>query len=142
VEVAEDFFGPEIDAALARIAMREFDDGDALRPEEEEERNQPEPDGDAAVGGDRGDDVEIEYRDDEEEDEVKASEDAFEVGLIGLSGVRRGVLRVSRFQSFKVSKFRVLRLSGHRVASQLPRNQNADSSLALAAPSAVTRGSE
>jgi hypothetical protein len=34
VEVAEDFFGPEIDAAFARVAVGEFDDRDALRPEE------------------------------------------------------------------------------------------------------------
>src|SRR5712691_6022325 len=33
VEVAEDFFGPEVDAAFAGIAMGELDDGDALRPE-------------------------------------------------------------------------------------------------------------
>src|SRR5260370_41906396 len=69
VEVAEDFFGPEVDAAFAGIAGREFDDGDALRPKEEEEGDDPEPDGDAAVGGDAGDDVEIEDGDDEEEDE-------------------------------------------------------------------------
>ena len=36
MEIAEDFFGPEIDAAFAGIAMGEFDDGDALRPEEQE----------------------------------------------------------------------------------------------------------
>ena len=33
VEVAENLFGPQIDAAFAGIAVREFDDGDALRPE-------------------------------------------------------------------------------------------------------------
>ena len=36
VEVAEDFFGPEIDAAFAGITVGEFDDGDALRPEEKD----------------------------------------------------------------------------------------------------------
>jgi hypothetical protein len=51
VEVAEDFFGPEIDAAFAGITVSEFDHGDALRPEEEDEGDDPEPDGNAAVGG-------------------------------------------------------------------------------------------
>ncbi len=111
VEVAENFFGPEIDATLAGITVGQFDDRDALRPEEEEQRNDPEPDSDATVGGDRGHDVEIEYGDDEEEDEIKAAEDAFEVRLVGLVGVRRGVLQVSKFQSFKVSEFRIPRFS-------------------------------
>ncbi len=79
VEVAEDFFGPEVDAAFAGIAMGEFDDGDSLRPEKKNERNDPEPDGDAAVGGDRWDDVEIEDGDDEKEDEVPTTEDAAEM---------------------------------------------------------------
>jgi hypothetical protein len=60
VEVAEDFLGPEVDSAFTGIAMREFDYGDALRPEEEDEGDDPEPDGDAAVGGDGGDHVEVE----------------------------------------------------------------------------------
>jgi hypothetical protein len=84
VEVAEDFFGPEVDAAFAGIAVGEFDDGDALGPEEEDEGDNPEPDGDAAVGGDGGDDVEVEDGDDEEEDEVAASEGADELGVGGL----------------------------------------------------------
>ena len=79
MEIAEDFFGPEIDAAFARIAMREFDDGDALRPEEEDERNNPEPDSNAAVGGDRRNDVEIEDGDDEKKNEVPTAEDAAEM---------------------------------------------------------------
>ena len=54
MEVAEDFFGPEIDSAFAGIAMGEFDDGDALGPEEKKKRDDPEPDGDAAVGRDEG----------------------------------------------------------------------------------------
>ncbi len=73
VEVAENFFGPEIDAAFAGIAVGEFDDGDALRPEEKKQRDDPEPDGDAAVGGDGGDDVEIEDGDDEEQHQIAAS---------------------------------------------------------------------
>ena len=79
MEVAEDFFGPEVDAAFAGIAMREFDDGDALRPEKENERDDPEPDGHAAVCGDRWDDVEIENGDDEKENEVPTAEHAAQV---------------------------------------------------------------
>ena len=74
MEVAEDFLGPEVDAAFAGIAVRELDDGDALRPEKEHERNDPQPDGDAAVGGDRRNDIQIEDGDDEEQNEVPASQ--------------------------------------------------------------------
>ena len=44
----------------------------------------PEPDGDAAVGGDGGNDVEIEDSNYEEENEVAASEGADQVRLGGL----------------------------------------------------------
>ena len=84
VEVAEDFLGPEIDAAFAGIAMRQFDHRDALRPEEKKKRDDPEPDGDAAVGGDRGHDVEIEDGDDEQQHEIAAPEGADQVRLFGL----------------------------------------------------------
>src|ERR1700686_1518933 len=87
VEIAEDFFRPEVDAAFAGIAVREFDDGDALRPEEKKKGDDPEPDGDAAVGGDGRDDIEVEDGDYEEEDEIAAPEGADEVGLgVGLGG--------------------------------------------------------
>ena len=33
MKIAEDFLGPEVHAAFAGIAVREFEDGDALRPE-------------------------------------------------------------------------------------------------------------
>ena len=81
MEVAEDFFGPEIDAAFAGITMGEFDDRDALRPEEKKQSDDPEPDGDATVGGDRGDDIQIENGDDEKQDEVAAAEGADQVRL-------------------------------------------------------------
>src|ERR1700731_4621808 len=67
VEIAEDFFRPEVDAAFAGITMREFNDGDALRPEEEKKGDDPEPDSDAAVGGDGRNDIQVENGDDEEE---------------------------------------------------------------------------
>ncbi len=83
MEVAEDFFGPQVDAALAGIALCEFDDGDALRPEEKEQRDEPEPDRDSAVGGDGRNDIQIEDRDHEEQHQVPASEDSFQVRLFG-----------------------------------------------------------
>ena len=86
VEVSENLLGPEIDSTFARVAMSEFDDGDALRPEEKKKGNDPEPDGDAAVGGDGGDHVEVEDGDYKEEDEIAASEGADQVSLGGLGG--------------------------------------------------------
>ncbi len=76
MEIAEDFLRPKVDAAFAGIAVGEFNDGDALRPEEEHERNDPQPDGDAAVCGDGWQDVEIEDGDNEKEHEVALSEHA------------------------------------------------------------------
>src|ERR1019366_8923105 len=72
VEVAENFFRPEVDTAFAGIAMGEFDDGDALGPEEQEKRDDPEPDGQAAVGGDRRDDVQIKSGYDEQKHKIAA----------------------------------------------------------------------
>ena len=87
VKIAEDFFGPEVDSAFAGIAVSEFDDGDALRPEEEKKGDDPEPDGDAAVGGDGWDDVEVKDGDYEEQDKIAASESADQVRLnFGLGG--------------------------------------------------------
>jgi hypothetical protein len=97
VEVAEDFFGPEIDATFAGIAVGEFYDGDALRPEEQKKRDDPEPNRDAAVGRDGGDDVQVEDGDNEEEDEVAASEGADQVGLSG--GLGGGGQRLTEFEN-------------------------------------------
>src|SRR5579871_5737005 len=87
VKVPEDFFRPQIHTALAGITMGQLDNRDALRPEEEEERDDPEPDGDAAIGGDGRNDVQIEDGDDEEQNEIAASEGADQVGLFGGLGV-------------------------------------------------------
>ena len=64
MKVAEDFFGPEIDAAFAGKAVGQLDYGDALGPEEKQKGDEPEPDRDATVCGDGGDNVEIEASDD------------------------------------------------------------------------------
>src|SRR5579862_6046849 len=87
VEVAEDLFGPEVDAAFAGITMCEFDNGDTLRKEEEDQRDDPEPDRDTAVRGDGRDNVQIEHSHDEEQDEIAAPEGADQVRLsVGLGG--------------------------------------------------------
>jgi hypothetical protein len=84
MEVSENFLGPEVDSTFAGIAVGEFDDSDALRPEKQDERDDPEPDGNAAICGDGGDDVEVEDGDDEEKDKIAASEGADQVRLGGL----------------------------------------------------------
>src|SRR5579871_192089 len=87
VEIAENLLGPQIDATFARVAVSEFDDGDTLRPEEQKQGDDPEPNRNATVGGDRGNDVEIENGNHEEEHEIAASEGTDQVGLSGLGCV-------------------------------------------------------
>ncbi len=70
MKIAEDFLGPEIDSAFAGIAMGQLNDGDALRPEKEQQGNEPEPNGDAAIRGDGRDDVEVKNGDDEKENQI------------------------------------------------------------------------
>ena len=60
MKVTEFFFGPQIDAAFAGITVRQLDDGNSLRPEKQKDGNDPEPNRDAAVRGDRGDNVQVE----------------------------------------------------------------------------------
>ena len=81
MEVSKHFLGPQVDATFPRIAMGQFDDGNTLRPEEQKQGNDPEPDGDATVGGDGGEDIEIEDGDDKEENEVAAAENALQMRL-------------------------------------------------------------
>src|SRR6201999_1824870 len=52
VKVTEHFFGPEIDAAFPGIALRQLNHGNALRPEKEKQRNQPQPDRNPSIGCD------------------------------------------------------------------------------------------
>src|SRR5258708_12579251 len=46
MKIAKHLLRPKVQAAFTREAMRQFDDRNALRPEEKSERQQPEPDGD------------------------------------------------------------------------------------------------
>src|SRR5690348_7176349 len=81
--------------------MSEFDDRDALRPEKKNKRNDPEPDGDASIRSDGGNDVEIEDGHDEQQNQVPAAENALEVGSFGRRHCgRRGdrdIVRQERF---------------------------------------------
>jgi hypothetical protein len=56
--------------------MRKFNHGDPLRPEKQQQRDHPKPDRNAAVGGNAGNDVKIEYRDDKQQHQIEASQDA------------------------------------------------------------------
>jgi len=99
VEVAEDFFSPEIDAAFAGIAVGKLDNGNALRPEKQEEGDDPEPDGNASVRGDGGDYVQVKDSNDEKQDEIAASEGADQVRLGGgLGGGRHSFPRANKQQ--------------------------------------------
>jgi hypothetical protein len=78
--------------------VSEFDDGDTLRPEEEKKRDDPEPDGDAAIGRDGRDYVEIEDGNYEQENEIAASQGADQVGLgDGLGGGGQSCFETPRF---------------------------------------------
>src|SRR5438309_9216164 len=67
VKVAEDLFRPKIDSTFTGVAMGQFDHSNSLRPEKKHERDDPQPDGDAAVSGDRGNHVEVESCDNKQQ---------------------------------------------------------------------------
>src|SRR2546423_8379981 len=76
VKVPKNFFGPQVDAAFSWIAVRQFDHGNALGPEEKQQCDEPKPNGDAAVCSNGGHNVEVENGDDEEEHEVRTAQEA------------------------------------------------------------------
>jgi hypothetical protein len=82
MEVAENFLGPEIDSPFSGIAMREFDHSNALRPEKQEYRDDPQPDCDAAIRGDRRYHVQVKDRYYKQQDKVEATENALQMGLV------------------------------------------------------------
>jgi hypothetical protein len=84
VKVSEYFFGPQIDPSLARISMSEFDNGDSLRPEEKQQRHNPQPDSDPTIGRNRGHDVEIKNGDYKKKYEVEATENALQMRSFGI----------------------------------------------------------
>ena len=73
---------PTVDATFSGIAVGQFDDGDALRPEEQEQRDDPQPDRDSAVGRNRRDHIQVEDGDHEQQNQVGAAENALEVRLV------------------------------------------------------------
>ena len=79
MKISENFFRPEVYAALAWKAVRQLNHGDALRPEKEYERDDPQPDGYTAIGGDGGNDVQVEDGDNKKQNEVPPPQHAAEV---------------------------------------------------------------
>src|SRR5208282_4655169 len=88
VEIAEFPLGPQIHAAFPRIAMSKLNHGNSLRPEKKNQRNQPKPNGDAAVRRDAGHHIEIEYGDNEERHQVPAPQRPLQVW----GGILRGLI--------------------------------------------------
>ncbi len=84
MKVAENTLGPEVDAALARIAVGQLDYRDALRPEEQQKSENPQPDGDRAVRRDGGNHVQIHHRHHEQQNQVPTAEDALQMRLVDL----------------------------------------------------------
>ena len=74
---------PKGNAAFSGITVSEFDDGNALRPEKKNERNNPQPDGHTAIGGDGGNHIEIENGNDEQQHQIAAPECADQMRLSG-----------------------------------------------------------
>src|SRR5580704_16876480 len=94
VEVAENFLGPEINAAFPGIPVRQLDHRDALRQEKQNQRDDPQPDRDSAIRGNRRQYIQVAYIDDKQEYEVALTEYPLEVR--GSGGRRRDVRLRSR----------------------------------------------
>ena len=87
VEGAKDFLGPEINAALARVTLGEFDDRNSLRPEKKGQRNHPKPNGDAAIRCNRWQHVQIENGNNEQKHQIPLTQNPFQKWL-GFGGTR------------------------------------------------------
>src|SRR5580700_5936070 len=59
VKVAKHFFGPKVNAAFTRITMCQLNHRDPLGPEKEQQRDDPQPDRYAAIGGNARNNIEI-----------------------------------------------------------------------------------
>src|ERR1700733_11795630 len=74
VELAENFLSPEGHAAFSGIAMRQFDHGNSLRPEKQHQRNNPEPNSDAAVCSNAGQHIQVKTCYNKQRDKIPAPE--------------------------------------------------------------------
>ena len=79
MKISEDLFGPEVNASFTGIAVSEFNDCNSLRPEKQNKGNDPKPNGDAAISGNRGNDVQVEDCDNKEQNEVHTPQDTPQV---------------------------------------------------------------
>ena len=74
MKISEHFFGPQIDAALARVSMRQLNYRNTLRPEKKGKAENPKPDRYAAIRRNARHNIQVEYRYDEQRDQVPAPE--------------------------------------------------------------------
>src|SRR6185437_1840787 len=76
VPITENFFGPQVHAALPRKTMGEFDHGNALWPKKQTECDDPQPNRNAAVGRNGGKNVQVEDCHDKKQNEVPTAQSA------------------------------------------------------------------
>src|SRR4029077_14805618 len=81
VESPKHFLGPEIYSAFTGVALSEFNHGNSLRPKKEHQRNDPKPDGNAAICRDRGQHVQIENGNDEQKYQISLTKNPFQMRL-------------------------------------------------------------
>jgi hypothetical protein len=79
MKISEDFLGPEVNATFTGIAVSEFDDRNSLRPEKQNKGNNPKPNGDAAINGNRRNDIQIKNGYNEKQNEVHTPQDTPQV---------------------------------------------------------------
>src|ERR1700740_1945756 len=70
VKISEHFFGPQIDAALARVSMSQLNYRNTLGPEKKGKAENPKPDRYAAIRRNARHNIQVEYRYDEQRDQV------------------------------------------------------------------------
>jgi hypothetical protein len=93
VGVAEELPRPEVDPPFLGIPGRELRYRDALREEEQQERPDPESDRRKSSRRSDRDQVEVQYGDDVEEDEIPESQGARKLGMRRLAAFVGGVHR-------------------------------------------------
>jgi hypothetical protein len=79
MKVTEYFLRPQIDAAFTRVTVSQLNHRNPLRPEKKHQRNNPQPDGDAAIGRNARNHIQIENCNDEQRDEVPTAEGPLQV---------------------------------------------------------------
>src|SRR5580700_11554310 len=89
MKIAEDFLGPQINPALARVTMRQFQNSDPLRPKEENQRNQPKPKSYAAIRSNARHHIQIEDRHNKQRNKIPAPQSPLQMRSARLPSVVR-----------------------------------------------------